>query len=171
MSATNLHELDAPPWRRLDSTILSVSSDIRALYDERFAALELSLSLASLLAYLGDFGPVSQTRAADHLKQGRAVTGSQIDRLEKRGLLERLPDANDRRVWLVKLTDSGEELVKKIIDIDETVRAELRNGVSREERQLLASLLLRLQSNIATARMGETEPKAPHPTHNGDTNA
>ena len=170
MSATNLHELDAPPWRRLDSTIISVAADIRSLYDEKFAPLDLSLSLASLLAYLGDFGPVSQTRAADHLKQGRAVTGSQIDRLEKRGLLERLPDPSDRRVWLVQLTDDGRELVKKVIEIDEHVRGELRTDVSREERQLLASLLLRLQSNIATARMGGTEPDQSHPI-NGDTNA
>ncbi len=151
MTATNLHELDSPPWQRVDSTIVNVASDIRSLYDQRFAALDLSLSTACLVAYLGDFGPVTQTRAADHLHQGRAVTGTQVDRLEARGVLERLPDPTDRRVWLIQLTKSGRELNKSIVEIDKVVRGELRSGVSREERQLLAKLLLRLQANLSNA--------------------
>lgn len=151
MPATNLHELDSPPWQRVDSTLINVAGDIRTLYDQRFAALDLSLSTACLVAYLADFGPVTQTRAADHLHQGRAVTGTQVDRLESRGVLERRPDPSDRRVWLVQLTDSGCKLNKSIVEIDKVVRTELRSGVSREERQALAKLLLRLQANISSA--------------------
>ncbi len=151
MTATNLHELDSPPWQRVDSTIVNVASDIRALYDLRFAVLDLSLSTASLVAYVGEFGPVTQTRAADHLHQGRAVTGTQVDRLEARGVLERLPDPSDRRVWLVQLTKSGRTLHDSIVEIDKAVRGELRSGVSRAERQLLAKLLLRLQANLSAA--------------------
>lgn len=153
MSATDLslHELDAPPWRRVESTIISTAGDLRALYDQRFASIDLTLSLASLLCYLDDFGPVTQTRAADHLRQGRAVTGNQIDRLESKGLIERLPDSNDRRVWLVKLTPEGERLAAAAVEIDVVVRKELRAGVSREERQALANVLVRLQQNISQA--------------------
>ena len=32
---------------------------------------------------------VNQTRAAEHLGQGRAATGSQVDRLQELGLIER----------------------------------------------------------------------------------
>lgn len=150
-NAGSLHELDAPPWRRVESTIVSTAGDIRALYDQRFASIDLTLSLASLLCYLDDFGPVTQTRAADHLRQGRAVTGNQIDRLEARGLIERLPDSTDRRVWLVKLTPDGERLAAAAVEIDVVVRKELRAGVSREERQALADVLVRLQQNISQA--------------------
>jgi len=149
------HELDAPPWRRVESTIASTASDIRALYDHRFAKLMLTLSLASLLCYLEDFGPVTQTRAADHLRQGRAATGNQIDRLEARGLIERLPDSADRRVWLVQLTPDGKKLAAAAVEIDIVVRRELRAGVSREERQALANVLVRLQENISTALSSE----------------
>lgn len=155
---SSLHELDAPPWRRVESTIVSTAGDLRTLYDQRFAAIDLTLSLASLLCYLNDFGPVSQTRAADHLRQGRAVTGNQIDRLESRGLIERLPDSTDRRVWLVRLTPEGEHLAAAAVDIDVVVRRELRAGVSREERQALANVLMRLQHNISTAMSSEANP-------------
>lgn len=155
-SAGSLHELDAPPWRRVESTIVSTASAIRALYNQRFAHIDLTLSLASLLCYLADFGPVTQTRAADHLRQGRAATGTQIDRLEARGLIERLPDSSDRRVWLVRLTQSGAELAKAAIEIDLVVRKELRSGIPREQRQALAKVLVHLQDNISAAL--DTDP-------------
>jgi MarR family transcriptional regulator for hemolysin len=146
-----LHELDAPPWSRVESTIVCAAADIRRLYDERFSPIDLTLSLASLLCYVADFGPVSQTRAADHLRQGRAVTGTQIDRLEQRGLIERLPDPNDRRVWLVQLTSEGTALASSAIEIDVVLRKELRSGIPREDRQALANVLVRLQHNISAA--------------------
>ena len=150
-SNDRLHELDSPPWLRVESTIISAAGDVRRLYDHRFATIDLTLSLASLLCYVADFGPVSQTRAADHLRQGRAVTGTQIDRLEERGLIERLPDPNDRRVWLVQLTKSGKALAAKAVEIDVVVRKELRSGIPREDRQALANVLVRLQQNISAA--------------------
>jgi len=155
--ATASHELEAPPWRRVESTIIATATDLRGLYDQRFGDIGLNLNLASLLCYLDEFGPVSQTRAADHLRQGRAVTGTHIDRLEKLELLERLPDPDDRRVWLVQLTKHGRVVAEQAIAIDVVIREELRAGVSREERQVLASLLVRLQGNIANARSVATD--------------
>lgn len=151
------HELDAPPWLRVESTIISTAHDLRRLYDERFAVLDLNLSLVSLLCYVTEFGPVSQTRAADHLRQGRAVTGTQVDRLEEGGYVERLPDPNDRRVWLIKVTAEGKDLAARAMEIDEVIRKELRAGVPREDRQALANVLVRLQHNISGALSKSTD--------------
>jgi DNA-binding MarR family transcriptional regulator len=142
------HELDAPPWLRVESTLMSTANAIRAAYDERLAPLGLNLSVASLLAYICDYGPVSQTRAAEHLEQGRAVTGTHVDKLEIAGLVERQPDPSDRRVWLVAITAAGQELTGAIADVDRVLRAELRAGISRTERQQLANVLVRLQDNL-----------------------
>lgn len=145
------HELDSPPWQRVESTLMSAAAAIRNAYDCRLAPLGLNLSQASLLSYICDFGPVSQTRAATHLSQGRAVTGTQIDKLEARGLVERQPDPADRRVWLVAGTPSGRALAESVADVDAVLRRELRVGISREERQALAKLLVRLQRNLEPA--------------------
>lgn len=127
---------------------MATATAIRAAYDGRLAPLGLNLSLASLLAYICEFGPVSQTRAAAHLGQGRAVTGTQVDKLEALGLVERQPDPGDRRVWLVAGTPAGRSLTDDVSDVDRVLRAELRSGISREERQVLAGLLDRLRSNL-----------------------
>ncbi len=158
------HELDSPPWLRVESTLMATATAIRNAYDERLAGLRLTLSLASLLSYVADFGPVNQTRAAEHLGQGRAVTGTQIDRLQADGWVERRPDAADRRVWLVAITPPGSELATAIADVDRVLRAELRAGISRADRQTLAATQVRLQHNL---RPSATE--GPHVTNTGDT--
>ena len=164
--ATRLdHELDAPPWLRVESTLMSTAHAIREAYDARLAPLGLTLSLASLLAYVADFGPVSQTRAAEHLGQGRAATGAQVDRLQEFGLVERRPHPDDRRVWLLSITHAGRTLAATVANHDAVLRAELRAGISRSERQQLAALLLRLQSNLASTRGAVPAPTQTDLTH------
>ena len=148
------HELDAPPWLRVESTLMATADAIRHAYDERLAHLDVTLSQASLLAYIAEFGPVNQTRTAEHLGQGRAVTGTYIDKLEQAGLVTRQPDPADRRVWLVCITDDGQELVGRILDVDKEFRADLRAGIPRAERQMLADVLVRLQQNLAASSRG-----------------
>jgi MarR family transcriptional regulator for hemolysin len=152
---TGNHELDAPPWLRVESTIMATARAIRQAYDARFTELGLNLSEASLLAYVEEFGPQPQSRLAERLGLGRAATGSIVDVLETRACVEREPDPGDRRVWLVTLTSSGKELVDEISGIDQILRRELRAGISRDERHQLADLLVRLGGNLADVLANE----------------
>ncbi len=145
------HELDAPPWLRVETTLMATARVIREAYDHRFAPLDLNLTQASILAYVADFGPVTQSKIADHLGHGRAATGATIDRLVDRGLVERRPDPEDRRVWRIALTPSGATTVSTIAGIDEALRTILRDGISREDRQALATVLQQLQTNLRRA--------------------
>jgi DNA-binding MarR family transcriptional regulator len=143
------HELDAPPWQRVESTLMATSRAIRDAYDARFAELDLNLTQASLLVFLHESGPLRQTQLARRLAQGRAATGATVDLLERRGLVERQTDPADRRAWRVTITTAGKELVEPIGDIDRVLREELRRDIPRHERQQLAKLLLKLQGNLA----------------------
>lgn len=146
---------------------MATANAIRAAYDERLAELGLTLSLASLVAYVRDFGPVTQTRAAEHLGQGRAVTGSQIDRLEASGVVERRRDPDDRRVWMVAVTDIGRSLADRIDEVDAVLRAELRDGIPRSDRQTLAGLLVRVQHNLRRATPAAAGLPTPEPQKAG----
>ncbi len=125
---------------------------LRSAFDQRLEPLDLNLNQASLLAYVADFGESTQTELAEMVDLGRAAIGTMIDQLEARGLLERLPDPADRRVWLVAATDAGREVVDRFYAVDAEFRQQLRQGISRSERQLLAELLERLDSNITLTR-------------------
>jgi len=147
--ATAEHELDAPPWQRVESTLMATSRAIRRAYDAHLAPLGLNLSEASLLAFVGEHGPVSQTQLAERLGMNRASTGAVVDAVLARGLVGRDPSPTDRRVWLVRITDDGRALAAQVAIVDGALREQLRAGLSRAERQQLARTLLRLQSNLA----------------------
>jgi MarR family transcriptional regulator for hemolysin len=148
MTESSKHELDAPPWLRVESTLMSLARGIRRAYDLRLAELELNLSEASVLAYTQESGPLMQAELARCLGVGRAAMGALIDALEQRDLVERLPKPGDRRVWLVSVTPKGDALVRQVLKIDESLRGELRAGISRKERRELTQLLVRLRDNV-----------------------
>ncbi len=151
------HELDAPPWLRVESTIMATARAIRQSYDKRFNDLDLNLSEASVLAYVAEHGALSQTQIAKSLGLGRAATGALIDVLEDRALVQRQTDPDDRRVWLVEITITGKELVEEVYVRDQILREPLRNGITRQERQQLAAVLVRLGNNLASVLAEEIE--------------
>ena len=151
MSSLTNNELDAPPWLRVESTLMATARLVREAFDARLVPLDLNLTQASLIGYVAEFGATTQTQLADHLGIGRAAIGSIIDRLERGGLVERQPDPTDRRVWRVEITAAGREMSARISEVDEVLRAELRHGIGREERQALSWVLTRLQQNLHTA--------------------
>jgi len=155
MTQSSKHELDAPPWLRVESTLMSLARGIRRAYDLRLDELELNLSEASVLAYAQEFGPITQTELAKRLGVGRAAMGAVIDVLEGRGLVERRPKPGDRRAWMVATTTSGNQMAELISKIDERLRSELRTGVSRKERRELTELLNRLRDNVETVFSAE----------------
>lgn len=151
------HELDGPPWLRVESTLMATARQIRISYDQAFEPLDLNLSQASLLAFVEEFGPHTQTSLAERMALGRASTGTMIDQLQDRELIQRQPDPEDRRVWLVSITARGKEVVAQILEIDAVFRNALRKDISRSERQNLANTLVRIQQNLHSIT---------HPTQN-----
>ncbi len=163
--AAALSPVEPPPWLRVESTLMATARAIRQAFDHRLGTLDLNLTQATMLAYVADYGPVNQTQIADHIGVGRAATGSTIDRLQARSLVERQPDPADRRVWLVALTPAGRQLVVDIDTIDRSLRSELRVGISKDERSALASVMNRMQENVATA-LADPTPSQNTPSQN-----
>lgn len=151
MSNLTNNELDAPPWLRVESTLMATARLIREAFDARLKPLDLNLTQASLLAYVAEFGATTQTRLAEKMGTGRASMGTVVDGLEKRNLIARHPDPDDRRVWRIDITDDGRELAERVVGVDELLRGELRHGIGREERQALSWVLTRLQVNLQSA--------------------
>ena len=130
---------------------MAAAQALRTAYDCHLAQFDLNLNTASTLAYVNQHGPLTQTAIADGLGHGRAATGTYIDRLEARGLVERQADRADRRVWQVAITDIGRTLMVDVADVDKQLRVQLRDGIDRSERQMLADILVRLKGNLEQA--------------------
>ena len=60
-------------------------------------------------------GAPSQRELADHAGTDVMMTSQVVRALGDRGLLERVADANDARVWRLVLTDAGRDLAKRSV--------------------------------------------------------
>lgn len=145
------HDLGALPWQRVETTMMAAARDIRAAYDHCFESLGLNLSQASAIGYVHENGPMTQTQLAAALALGKAATGSLVDQLEQRDLVRRVPDPDDRRVWMVENTDHGAAMAGRIVAVDEQLRKRLRVGITQAERRQLADLLVRMSANAQDA--------------------
>lgn len=152
------HELDSPPWLRVESTLMATARLVRTAYDARLEPLGLNLTQASLLGYVAEFGSTTQTQLADRLGIGRASIGAVVDQLEARRFVVRQPNPADRRVWLVAITPEGSDLAVEIAHVDAVLRSELRRGIGREERQALAWMMTRLQQNLQSVIANPPDP-------------
>jgi len=112
----------------------------------------MNFTEGSLLWHLRDKGSLSQTELAGRLHVGKAVLGTYVDGLAERGLVERNPSPGDRRVWLISLTPAADQYVDAFEEVDKKLRDDLRSGLSRDQRHMMAEGLLRMESNLSAEK-------------------
>jgi MarR family transcriptional regulator for hemolysin len=95
--------------------------------------------------------PPSQIELADLVGVEAPTMVSTIDKLVKAQLVVRVPSDTDRRVKLVVLTESGQELYTRIRAQADAYRKELLRKIDKTKLQETAELLEMLQERIASA--------------------
>lgn len=96
------------------------------------------------LAASADRAPRNQAELAKHLGLDRTVMVYLVDDLEAAGLVERVPDPNDRRSKLIKATPAGVARLCELRQATAAAEAELLADLSPAEAELLPSLLRRI---------------------------
>ncbi|MBV2353800.1 MarR family transcriptional regulator [Streptomyces sp. J2-1] len=122
--------------------IAEVVARYHADYEEAAAAHTLTGAQARLLGLLS-LEPLPMRKLAQRLRcEPSNVTGI-VDRLETRGLVERRPDPDDRRVKLAAVTEEGGRVAGDLRDGLRFAREPLA-GLSADERRTLRDLLRRM---------------------------
>ena len=75
-----------------------------------------------------------------------------LDRLEAKGLLQRVRSTDDRRVVRLEITPAGREAVASVPEVLARIGNAHLAGFSREEWQTLKSLLRRMVNNAEALR-------------------
>lgn len=97
-------------------------------------------------------GPIT---AGALLRSAMVTSGAitnRIDRLEARGLVERVRDTEDRRSVLIRLTPQGRDLMDELFAAHLANEARLLQGIPPESREPLATIL-----RAALEHLGDTE--------------
>lgn len=83
------------------------------LIEASLAGLELPPEDYPFYVLIGAEGPWTPTLLAERMKMPLSTVLFRVGRLEKRGHVERVPNPNDRRSYLINLNADGEELLKQ----------------------------------------------------------
>lgn len=111
---------------------------------DALAAHDLRLAHFAVLTALGDFGPLAQHELAERLDLNRSHLVRYVDDIEKRGLVQRDRDPEDRRRQHVALTPSGRTLLRRLQAVARRSQEEFLQVLSDAERQTLIALLRRV---------------------------
>jgi DNA-binding MarR family transcriptional regulator len=119
----------------------------------------LSLVHLNVLTTLEFEGPMAMKRLAEAMDVSDASATGIVDRMEKRGLVERRHDTEDRRVVKVHITAAGSKVFSDMV----AKRREMLGAILKVlTAQEISGLLLGMRAiHAARARVLQTMPCAP----------
>jgi len=91
---------------------------------------------------------LSMKELAEIINKDKSTVTALVNKLIGLGYVEQIPDANDSRVRLVRLTKKGEALKPAVLDIGERMRVKAYRGMTINEQKTLLELLVKLHENI-----------------------
>lgn len=131
--------------------------ELRCIGSQRLVQRGLSVGSFHLTSMLERHGPLSMTRIAELVDVSLPTATGIVDRLEERGLVERIRVPDDRRLVLVQLTEGGRQALR---DVDFLKEAFLEKVLTRLEPSNLVALSEVLRdARRVVAELAETEPE------------
>jgi MarR family transcriptional regulator, transcriptional regulator for hemolysin len=119
-------------------------------FEQRAAALGLTLPQCRALVYLAMHEGISQVRLAELTDIEPMTLVRILDRMESDGWLERRLDSADRRARRLHLKDKAKPLVDTIWKLADLTRAEAFAGIPKQQTHILITLLDKVRNNLAS---------------------
>lgn len=123
--------------------LVKVGSILEDVADAQLAASGLDARDYSVLAILSADGPGTQHEIARLIGKAPGIVVAVVDQLERKGLVERNRDPQDRRRSRVTLTGAGREALARADELADQAVAELLGGLDDAGRAALGTLLER----------------------------
>jgi DNA-binding MarR family transcriptional regulator len=120
---------------------------LHRMLDETLAEFGLTDGEWKALTHLRMDGPPHRRSVGKLAKWADLSSGAmtnRIDRLEKAGLVKRVPDPEDRRGVLVELTDAGIRTWEESVSAQAEKESLIASALSEDEKKQLNALLRRL---------------------------
>lgn len=115
-----------------------------AIFVEECRAFDLTPVQFSALVAIHTHPGIDATRLSAVIAFDRSTLGNVIERLETKGLIERTPSREDKRVKLLSLTKPGAALLRDIMPSVDRAQARIMQPLKPADRKTLMTLLTQL---------------------------
>lgn len=139
-------DLDPSPFG-IYGRIWRLSTTLLGDAEQWLKPIGLTFESFSLIVTLRRSGPPYELNPTALYRESLLSSGAitnRIDRVEREGLVKRLPDPNDRRGTIVRLTAKGRSLADRSIKLHFEALTQTLSALNRAERDQLAALLSKL---------------------------
>jgi DNA-binding MarR family transcriptional regulator len=136
-TASLLRLEDFLPYR-LNVAAAQTSEGLARLYSRRFG---LDIAGWRVLATLGQFGSATAKAIGAHSRMHKTKVSRAVLVLERRGLIARRPNPEDKREAFVALTHSGEAVYREIVPLALGYQETLLQRLTPAQRQALDEIL------------------------------
>jgi DNA-binding MarR family transcriptional regulator len=139
-------ELELAPMA-LIGRITRLSQHLGREMDKTFAAHGLNAAGFDVLATLRRSGAPYRLSAGELMQNTMVSSGTmtnRIDRLERAGLVDRVPNPEDGRGVLIALTEKGAALIDAAVGDHVATQTRLAEGLEPEEMETLGALLRKM---------------------------
>lgn len=134
-----------------------VSRQLRKRFDERARKTGATGAQWRTLKLLERSEGANQGQIAEMLEVEPITACRMIDRLEESGLVERRRDPNDRRAWLIYLTDKSRPVLDELRQVSSEMIEALLQGLSSEQRETMVASLELMRSNLSNTQVESKE--------------
>ncbi len=139
-------ELDTTA-KHVTGRIVRLGALFQRAFGESSATVGLDNADFGILAALRRAGPdyaITPTELARRRMMTSGGMTAAVDRLDRRGLVDRVPNPTDRRGSLVRLTDEGRDAIDRAVELQQDVERRLGAPLDDAELAQLTDLLRRL---------------------------
>jgi DNA-binding MarR family transcriptional regulator len=127
-----------------DFLLGTVSVTVAELLEEALEPLGIRLRHYRLLRVLAYEGPQQQSALGATLQVDRTTVVALVDFLEENQLANRVRDPGDRRAYVVRLTEKGQDLARQASTAAAAIQERIFAPLASTERSTLRALFTRL---------------------------
>ena len=124
--------------------LAQVGAHAAARFAERLEPLGLTPAHVGALRVIAASTGSSQQEVAARLGMFPSRFVALVDELQDRGLVQRVENPHDRRIYLLQLTAKGRDVLQSIGPVAREHQESLLSALNTQEREVLASLLMRV---------------------------
>ena len=129
--------------RRIAASLVRLQKQLNTALAQH-PEMPVTLPQLMLLNMTLHHGSIRLTALAEKIEVKPSAVTVMVDRLEKRGLSQRVQDPDDRRAVRVELTEEGREVLRKASDLRSELLSRFADRLNEGEVRQLADLLERL---------------------------
>ena len=131
---------------QLDATLKVIKQDLTRRFREK--GIDITPEQFALLSTLAEKGELAQKELATHTFKDAPTVSRIIDLLAKKGWINRVSDKEDRRKYVLSLTNQGRSVFDAASPVVHQAREIGWRGLNENDYQQLTSILERVVVNI-----------------------